>query len=145
VKIGVYNDFMRELVVVDKQDNVLVSINTLGEYEVDTDKFLYAFSYEEKECPTHMKKTECVGTYKEWVFDAQEFRYTVHLLRHNYKDAGIPEGDLGWHLDIYPKPYQGFFEPGHLESYSGLFFENPLPDELDYCVGGSARNEGNNH
>jgi hypothetical protein len=87
-----------------------------------------------------MKKTECLGTYKEWTFDAQEFHYTVQLLRHDYKDAGIPEGDLGYHLDIYPKPYTRFFE--HIDSYSGLFFENPLPEELEYCPGGSSRNEG---
>jgi len=141
VKIGVYNDFMRELVVVDRKDNVILSINSLGEHEID-DKFPYAFSYEEKPCPEEMKQTECQGTFKEWVFDAQEFRYTVHLLRHNYKDAGIPEGDLGYHLDIYPKPYKGLFEDGHLESYSGLFFENPLPEELEYCPGGSERNQG---
>merc|ERR1719210_588579 len=140
VKIGVYNDFMRELVVVDRKDNVWLSINSLGEHVVD-EKFPYAFSYEEKPCPEEMKESECQGTYKEWVFDAQEFRYTVHLLRHNYKDAGIPEGDLGYHLDIYPKPYKRFFEDGHFESYSGLFFENPLPEELEYCPGGSQRNQ----
>merc|ERR1712110_870866 len=69
VKIGVYNDFMRELVVVDDNGNIMISINSLGEYE-----------HEEKDCPAEMKQTECFGTYKEWIFDAQEFRYTVHLL-----------------------------------------------------------------
>jgi len=140
VKLGVYNDFMRELQVVSTNGEVLLSINSLGEYE-KSDNFLYRFKYEEKECPVGMKDTECVGTYKEWMFDAQEFEYTVHLLRHDYKDNGIPEGDLGYHLDIYPRPYKSFREPGHMDSYSGLFFENPLPEELPYCVGGSKRNE----
>jgi len=140
VKLGVYNEFMRELQVVSTNGEVLLSINSLGEYE-KSDNFLYRFKYEEKECPVGMKDTECVGTYKEWMFDAQEFEYTVHLLRHDYKDNGIPEGDLGYHLDIYPRPYKSFRKPGHLDSYSGLFFENPLPEELEYCVGGSTRNE----
>jgi len=140
VKLGVYNDFMRELQVVSTNGEVLLSINSLGEYE-KSDNFLYRFTYEEKECPMGMKDTECVGTYKEWMFDAQEFEYTVHLLRHDYKDNGIPEGDLGYHLDIYPRPYKSFREPGHMDSYSGLFFENPLPEELPYCVGGSNRNK----
>jgi len=142
VKIGVYNDFMRELVVVDDNDNIMISINSLGEYEHDEKNWPHAFSFEEKDCPAEMKQTECLGTYKEWIFDAQEFRYTVHLLRHDYKDNGIPEGDLGWHLDIYPKPYSGFYKAGHMDSYSGLFFENPLPQELEYCEGGSPRNDG---
>jgi hypothetical protein len=140
VKLGVYNEFMRELQVVSTNGEVLLSINSLGEYE-KSDNFLYRFKYEEKECPMGMKDTECVGTYKEWMFDAQEFEYTVHLLRHDYKDNGIPEGDLGYHLDIYPRPYRSFREPGHMDSYSGLFFENPLPEELEYCVGGSNRNK----
>jgi len=142
VKIGVYNEFMREIVVVDENDNVLISINSLGEFEHDEKNYPHAFSFEEKECPAEMKQTECFGTYKEWIFDAQEFRYTVHLLRHDYKDNGIAEGDLGWHLDIYPKPYSGFYKAGHMDSYSGLFFENPLPQELEYCEGGSPRNDG---
>jgi hypothetical protein len=142
VKIGVYNDFMRELVVVDDNDNIMISINSLGVYEHDENNWPHAFSFEEKDCPAEMKQTECLGTYKEWIFDAQEFRYTVHLLRHDYKDNGIAEGDLGWHLDIYPKPYSGFYKAGHMDSYSGLFFENPLPQELEYCEGGSPRNDG---
>jgi hypothetical protein len=142
VKIGVYNDFMRELVVVDDNDNIMISINSLGVYEHDENNWPHAFSFEEKDCPAEMKQTECLGTYKEWIFDAQEFRYTVHLLRHDYKDNGIAEGDLGWHLDIYPKPYSGFYKAGHMDSYSGLFFENPMPQELEYCEGGSPRNDG---
>jgi len=138
VKIGVYNDFMREISVVDDDGNVMISINSLGEYE--TQKFPYHFDYEEKDCPLDMKKTECFETYKEWTFDVQEFHYTVQLLRHDYKDAGIPEGDLGYHLDIYPRPYKSFYREGHVDMYSGLFFENPLPEELEYCQGGSNRN-----
>jgi len=140
VQIGVYNDFMREVRVIDDNGDVIISINSLGEYEKKED-WNYGFSYEEKECPEEMKETECYGTYKEWIFDAQEFQYTVHLLRHDYKDAGIPEGDLGYHLDIYPRPYKSFHNEGHKEQYSGLFFENPLPEELEFCPGGSARRE----
>jgi len=141
VKIGVYNDFMRELQVVHNNGEVLLSINSLGEYE-KSNNFLYRFKFEEKDCPVQMKETECVGTYKEWKFDVQEFEYTVHLLRHNYKDEGIPEGDLGYHLDIYPRAYKSFKRPGVIDTYSGLFFENPLPEELEYCPGGSHRNKG---
>jgi len=142
VQIGVYNDFMRYIHLVDKEGNIMISINSLGEYYHDTQRWPHAFSYEEKDCPLDMKETECLDTYKEWNFDAQEFYYTVQLLRHDYKDNGIAEGDLGWHLDIYPKPYKSFYREGHMERYSGLFFENPLPEELEYCQGGSNRNLG---
>jgi len=134
VKIAVYNNYMREIQVVDTESGeILLSINTMGHATMN--KFKYYFSEETQECPSDMKNTECDGKFKLWEFDAQSFRYAVHLLRHDYLDDGLPEGELGYHLDIYPKPYNSF--ESMKNEYTGLYFENPLPDELEYCPGGS--------
>merc|ERR1719373_1209320 len=49
VKIGVYNDFMRELQVIHDNGEVLLSINSLGEYE-KSNNFAFRFKYDEKDC-----------------------------------------------------------------------------------------------
>jgi hypothetical protein len=134
VKIAVYNNYMREIQVVDTESGeILLSIDTMGLAAMN--KFKYYFSEETQECPSDMPKTECDGKFKLWEFDAQSFRYAVHLLRHDYLDDGLLEGELGYHLDIYPKPYNSF--ESMKNEYTGLYFENPLPDELEYCPGGS--------
>lgn len=134
VKIAVYNNFMREVQVVNtKTGQVMLSIDTLG--NVMNNGFQFHFEEGINDCPVDMPETECVGEYMFWEFDAQSFRYAVHLLRHDYEDDGLAEGELGYHLDIYPKPYSDF--EGKKDGYSGLYFENPLPEELEYCPGGS--------
>jgi len=137
VNIVVYNDYMREIEVVNKKGDVLLSINVDGEYVADN--YPYAFEVYEKECPAKMKQSECLDSYMSFRFDAQEFQYFVHILRHNYADPSLKEGELGYHLDIYPTPYDRFYQEGHKEMYSGLYFSNPLPEELEYCAGGADR------
>ena len=76
-------------------------------------------------------------------------------MSHDYLDAALKPGQTGVHLvhilvivltilfltqifaieDIYPKPYKTF--SAIRDEYSGLYFENPLPEELEYCPGGS--------
>lgn len=134
VKIAVYNDYMREIQVVDRESGeILLSIDTMGRATMNN--FKYYFREETRDCPGDMKHTECDDKFQFWEFDAQSFRYAVHLLRHDYLDNGLPEGELGYHLDIYPKPYKNF--QWLKDEYTGLYFENPLPDELEYCAGGS--------
>jgi len=137
VNIVVYNDYMREIEVVNKKGKVILSINVDGEYEADD--YPYAFEVFEKECPADMKKSECLDSYMSFRFDAQEFQYFVHILRHDYADPSLKEGELGYHLDIYPTPYDRFYQKGHKEAYTGLYFNNPLPEELEYCPGGADR------
>jgi hypothetical protein len=139
VKIAVYNNFMREVQVVNTQTGeILLSLDTTGTSM--NNGFEYHFEEGMNECPKDMKRSECDGSYMFWEFDAQNFRYAVHLLRHNYQDDGLLEGELGYHLDIYPRPYKSF--ESTREEYTGLYFENPLPEELEYCPGGSqARRE----
>jgi len=137
INIVVYNDYMREIEVVNRKGDVLLSINVDGEYEAEN--YPYAFEVYEKECPENMKKNECLDSYMSFRFDAQEFQYFVHILRHDYKDPSLKEGELGYHLDIYPTPYDRFYHRGHKEKYTGLYFENPLPEKLEYCAGGSPK------
>jgi len=132
VKIAVHNDYMREIQVTDKEGNILLSINNLG--DVLDNGFPYFFSREIKPCPREEKK-QCPFTYEEFKFDAQQFQYTIQVLSHNYLDPALKDGESGIHLDIFPKPYDSFryFRDG----YTGLYFENPLPEQLEYCRGGS--------
>jgi len=134
VKIAVYNNYMREIQVVDtRSGEILLSIDTTG--NAMSDKFRYHFAEHTFNCPADMKETECLDEFTLWEFDAQNFRFTVHLLRHDYLDAGLSEGELGYHLDIYPRPFKSFKKKR--DGYTGLYFENPLPEELEYCAGGS--------
>jgi len=137
VNVAVYNDYMREIEVVNKKGEILLSINVDGTYEADN--YPYAFEVFEKECPASMKQTECLDSYLSFRFDAQEFQYFVQILRHDYADPSLKEGELGYHLDIYPTPYDRFNLPGHKDMYTGFYFYNPLPEELEYCAGGSER------
>lgn len=132
VKIAVHNDYMREIQVVDNwTGEVMLAINNLG--EVLNNNFPYFFSHETRECPPDMK--ECEFMFEEFKFDAQNFEYTVQVLLHDYLDPALKDGELGVHLDVFPKPYQAFDQ--YRDGYSGLYFENPLPEELEYCAGGS--------
>jgi len=135
VDIGVYNDFMREIEVVSFSGEVLLHINVDGEYEAD--RYPYYFKVVEADCPETMKSTECQDTYPTFYFDALDFEFVVHILRHDYNDPALKEGELGYHLDIYPVPFKRFHD--EKASYSGLYFENPLPEELEFCAEGSRR------
>jgi len=136
INIAVYNDYMREIQVISRKNGeMMLSLNNLG--EVVNNNYPYYFSEQVKDCPPDMP-TECPDTYTEFQFDAQDFRYYVQVVRHDYADPGLKEGELGFHLDIYPKPYHRGFNK-HKKHYKGLYFENPLPEVLPYCPGGSPR------
>jgi len=141
IKVAVYNDYMRAIQVVNKKTGeIMLSMDTNG--EVMNNNYPYYFKEEVKDCPEDMKKTECPDKYTQFEFDAQDFRYYVQVVRHDYADPGLKEGELGYHLDIYPKPYKKNWAK-HKGYYTGLYFENPLPEELPYCPGGSPRTRSN--
>jgi len=131
VKISIYNDYMREIQVTNLKGEILLSISNMG--EVINNNFPFFFTEETKVCPDD--ETDCQLMYKEFKFDAQNFEYTVQVLVHDYLDPALREGEFGKHLDIFPKPYEAFLS--RKDGYSGLYFENPLPEELSYCEGGS--------
>jgi len=139
VYIAVYNNYMREIQVVDREtEDILLAVNTLGEvFKSDDFKFYYA--HKTLDCPDDIKETECNGQYEDFRFDAQSFRFAAMLLRHDYLDPALKEGELGYHFDIYPATYTSFEEKR--DGYTGLYFENPLPEELEYCPGGSPRRQ----
>lgn len=132
VKIAVHNDFMREIQVVDAQGKIMLAINNLG--EVLNNNFPFFFSEETKKCPPNMD-AECPFEFKEFKFDAQNFEYVVQTLAHDYFDPALKPGQMGVHLDIFVKPYRAFAQ--NKAQYTGLYFDNPLPEELEYCQGGS--------
>jgi len=135
--IGVYNDFMREFQLIRDDGLVLLYINNLGEYDRQNYPWK-SFSMKERDCKLNgLEEDECVGSFTEFSFDVQEFFYTIHILRHNYKDPALKEGELGYHLDVYLQPYSVYEKNKH--TYSGLYFENPLPEELKYCPVNSER------
>jgi len=131
VYIAVYNDYMREIQIQDKNGDILLSVSNLGEV---VNNWPYRFTEELKKCPP---EEYCNLFYKEFTFDAQQFRFVVQVLPHNYLDPALKAGEEGVHLDIFPRPYQGFTEQKHV--YEGLYFSNPLPEILEYCPGGSQR------
>jgi len=132
VHVAVYNDYMREVQVRGQNGEILLAINTLGMVENNYPHFLYE---KERECPPDLY--DCVDTFMEYAFDAQDFRYIVQILHHNYKDPALEDGEYGYHLDVKPQPYARFEQ--HRDGYSGLYFENPLPELDNYCVGGSKK------
>jgi len=133
VKIAVYNDYMREIQVLNNDGEILLSIDNTG--NVVNNDFPFTFTQKTTPCPEEVK--DCIGEYTEFEFDAQDFRYFVQTLRHDYNDAALKFGEWGYHLDIYPRAYDGYVQ--NRRDYSGLYFENPLPEELEYCPDGSRR------
>jgi len=135
VHIGVYNDFVRELQITDNRSGeTVLTISATGNY---FGEWPYGWKASTKKCPDDMKKTECVDTYMEFEFDVQDLNYLVQILRHDYKDPSLKEGELGFHLDVYPRTYDRFEK--RKDGYDGAFFKNPLPNELDYCADDSPR------
>jgi len=131
VYIAVYNDYMREIQIRDKNGDILLSVNNLGDV---LNNWPYRFTEEVKPCPP---EEYCNLFYKEFTFDAQQFRFIVQVLPHDYLDPALKNGEEGVHLDIFPRPYQAFTDHKHV--YEGLYFSNPLPEILEYCPEGSQR------
>jgi len=133
IKIGVYNDYMREIQIVNKEGGILLSINNLGDV---INNWPYAFKKVTKKCPEE-EQDVCGIFYDEYSFDAQQFKFTIQVLPHDYLDQALKEGESGIHLDIYPRPYKGF--AAHKNDYTGLYFENPLPETLQECPSDAKR------
>merc|ERR1712168_44116 len=104
VMIGVYNDFIREIQVVDHEGNFLLIWDTTDEFFYDEVNHDHVHMYKDKPCGD-LKETECVEQYKQIIFDALDFHVEVQLLRHDYKDPALKGGELGYHLDVYPVAY----------------------------------------
>lgn len=118
VHISVYNHYMREIQVTNKETGeVMLSINNMG--DVVNKAYPYFFKSELKKCEY---EDECEFFFKEYVFDAQEFEYVVQIHPHSYEDQALKEGETGLHIDVYPHPYPGY----KFEDYDGLYFSNPL-------------------
>jgi len=127
VYISVYNEYMREIQVVDKDTgNLMLSLNNLG--EVINNRYPFFFEEQYNKCePQH--NGECTFFFTEFVFDAQDFEFHVQILPHDYNDSALKEGETGVHLDVYPSPFETF----RSQEYTGLYFHNPLPNELEQC------------
>jgi len=127
VYIGIYNDYMREIQIVNKfSKKVMFAISNLGETLVDG--WSHWYREDQRVCQPG-KDEECFLFFKEYAFDAQELEYIVQILGHDYLDPALKEGEHGVHLDIYPRPFPGFHESG----YKGLYFQNPIPFESGVC------------
>jgi len=80
---------------------------------------------------------DCIFETDEFEFDAQDFHYTIQVMLHNYLDPALKDGQTGIHLDIHPRPYPE--RQFRKEEYKGIYFENPLPEILNFCPSGSSR------
>jgi len=134
VYISVYNEYMREIQVVDKDTgNLMLSLNNLG--EVINNSYPFFFEEQFNKCePQH--DDECDFFFTEFVFDAQDFEFHVQILPHDYNDSALKEGESGVHLDIYPSPFFSnglYFHQERSKEYTGLYFHNPLPNVLEQC------------
>merc|ERR1719499_1496390 len=132
VKIAVYNDFIREIQITNKLGKILLSISNLGDTIIDS--WPYRVKHEQRACLSYK---DCGFILDQYVFDAQIFRYTVHLSFHDYLDPALKEGERGLHLDVFPELY-----PKHhsaIREYEGVYFRNPYPEELPYCTSGAER------
>jgi len=129
VYISVYNYYMRDISVVDQRTGrLLLSLNTLG--DVYNHNFPFHFEETVKKCEPH-QGDDCFFFYQEYKFDAQDFEYVVQLQPHDYLDPGLKEGEVGVHLDIFPRPFDDFDK----HAYRGLYFDNPLPfNEHGECI-----------
>jgi len=120
VHISVYNHYMREIQVTNKETgDIMLSINNLG--DVVNKAYPYYFKSDMKKC---QYEDECDFFYKEYVFDAQEFEYVVQIHPHSYEDQALKEGETGLHIDVYPHAYPGY----KFADYDGLYFSNPLAE-----------------
>jgi hypothetical protein len=135
VHVGVYNEFIREIQITDDHNSLLLSISNLNEIYGD---WAYGLKYKNRMCRKFSWK-ECEFYHPHHEFDAQVFKYTVQVLHHDYLDPALKSGERGIHLDIYPEVYQSRMEAFAPEEYEGIYFDNPLPEELHHCPTNSRR------
>jgi len=137
VYVAVYNDFIREIQIRDvhEDDKILLSISNLNEV---TGVWQYGFKHLMKQCKG-FSWNECEFAFNQFHFDAQFFKFVVHIHFHDYDDPALKEGERGLHLDVYPLLYdaqKARFKPSE---FDGVYFKNPYPEELGYCPANSAR------
>jgi len=137
VYVAVYNDFIREIQIRDvhEDDKILLSISNLNEV---TGVWQYGFKHLMKQCK-EFSWNECEFAFNQFHFDAQFFKFVVHIHFHDYDDPALKEGERGLHLDVYPLLYdaqKARFKPSE---FDGVYFKNPYPEELGYCPANSAR------
>merc|ERR1719204_13100 len=133
VKVAVYNDYMREIQIVQRDSGrLLLSISNLGEV---VNNWPYHYSHKKRTCAPGMR--DCIFQTDEYEFDAQDFHYAIQVMLHDYLDPALKDGEIGVHLDIHPRPYPE--RPFRKEEYKGIYFENPLPEVLNFCPTGSSR------
>jgi len=135
VFVGVYNEFIREIQITDEMDTLLFAISNLDEL---SGQWNYGLKEWTRIC-TRMSWKECEWNFRQYAFDAQIFRYTVQIMFHDYLDAALKEGERGIHLDIYPKVYEKRLLEFHPSEYTGIYFDNPHPDQLHFCPVDSPR------
>jgi hypothetical protein len=132
VHVAVYNDYMRQISITNLNGDVLLSVNNFG--EVLNNGWVGYLKVQTLQCPEDYAKDDCVGEYTNVSFDAQDLYFDVRVgMRHNYRDQALKFGETGHHMDIFPQPYYKRFNPRRSE-YSGLYFYNPLPEELPQCT-----------
>jgi len=135
IKVAVYNNFIREFQITTKDDQILFSVNNLNEV---TGSWAYGLKHIYRMC-TPFSWKECEFSFNEYRFDAQIFMYGVQILFHDYLDPALQKGQRGVHLDIYPRLYEKHQQTFNAEDWDGIYFDNPLPQELAYCPGNSPR------
>jgi len=131
VHVAVYNEYMRQISITKADGSVWFSVNNFGEIiNNDYTGFLKA---ETLPCPEDYEGDDCIGEYMNVSFDAQDLYFDVHVgMLHDYSDPALKKGEVGFHMDIYPQPYVKRFT-ARLNDYTGLYFHNPLPQELPTC------------
>jgi len=135
IKVAVYNNFIREFQITSKDDQILFSVNNLNEV---TGSWAYGLKHIYRMC-TPFNWKECEFSFHEYRFDAQIFMYGVQILFHDYLDPALQKGQRGVHLDIYPRLYEKRKQTFNAEEWDGIYFDNPLPQDLAYCPGNSPR------
>lgn len=132
VKVAVYNNFIREVQITDQKDDALIfSFSNMNE---SVGEWPFGLEHRTRMCQEFSWK-ECDFSHPQTEFDAQVFRYYVQIQFHDYLDPALEYGQRGMHLDIFPVLYtkhKAAFRTQKSE-YTGIYFENPLPEELDYC------------
>jgi len=132
VKLAVYNNFIREIQITNKHDDeLLFSYSNLNEV---TGQWAFGLKQRTRMCQTFTWK-HCEFSFPQTEFDAQVFRYYAQIHYHDYADPGLDNGLIGFHLDIYPVVYQKQKADFHAQkdNYSGVYFANPLPEQLEFC------------
>jgi len=132
VHVGVYNEYMRQISITKADGSLWFSVNNFG--EITNNDYTGFLKAETLPCPEDYEGDDCIGEYMNVSFDAQDLYFDVHVgMRHDYaEDPALKNGELGFHMDIHPQPYVKRFT-ARLNDYTGLYFHNPLPQELPTC------------